>query len=228
MHTLKDMEPARATAPTARPLVRTWRGFGLAALALGACHAANALVLYDNGAPDQVWGTQMSEVQIAEDFALGAAANISNIHFWSDLSAAADYTGSVYWAIYGNAAGAPGALVQGGVVAAVAAAATGGSTGFGYAEYAFDIPVAFTLVAGTYWLGLHNGPLVNTTASEMLWGTTTAAVGSSGLYWDGTTWISSGNEHAFRLDGAPVPEPSTLALWLGGLLAVGALRRKSH
>ena len=204
-----------------------FRRLSLTLLTLGLSHAALGAVAYDNGPPNQVSGTQMSEFQVAENFTLGAAANINNIRFWSVQSALADYTGSVYWAIYSNSTGQPGGLLEGGVTASIAGSLTGSSTGFGYAEYVFDIPVTFTLGVGDYWLGLHNGALVNTATSEMLWSTTDVPVGSSGLYLDGVNWINSGNEHAFRFDAGLIPEPSTLALLAIGLVAVGLRSRKS-
>ena len=136
-------------------LVRT----GMAALALAAAPLSFAAPVYNNGLPNQVSGTQMSEVVVAEDFTLTASTTISNIRFWSIQDLAADYLGSVYWAVYSNVGGAPGGILFGNTAVATTAVATGMSTGFGYDEYAFDVDVAdFTLGAGNYWLGLHNGP----------------------------------------------------------------------
>lgn len=205
----------------------SWRGLQIiSVVGLAWSVAAQGAVIYDNGGPDQVYGTQMSEFQVAEDFTIGSAANIDNIRFWSIQEFLADYTGSVFWAIYSDAPGEPAALVQGGVTAAVAATATGNSTGFGYAEYVFDIPVAFTLSAGNYWLGLHNGSLATTTPTEMLWSTTATPVGSAGLYLDTGSWIDSGNEHAFRLDGTVVPIPTAVWLFGSALGLIGVMRRK--
>ena len=199
-----------------------------AAFALGMSQAAMAVTIYNNGAPDNVSGTGMSEVQVAENFSLASAYDVTNLRFWSAQSASADYTGSVAWAIYSNTAGAPGSVLFSGTTT-TAATPTGGTTGFGYGVYAFDIPVSFSLAAGSYWLGLHNGPLSNTTPSEMLWATTAVQVGSFGLYQDGANWINSLNEHAFAIDGlaVPIPEPTTSALLVAGLLAtLGAARRR--
>lgn len=200
---------------------------GGAALALGMSQATLAVTIYNNGAPDAVYGTAMTEFQVAENFSLGVAYDITNLRFWSIQDAPAAYSGSVYWAVYSNSGGAPGALVAGGTTAAVTATPTGASTGFGYGVYAFNIPVTFTLGAGNYWLGLHNGPLANTSPTEMLWATTAVQVGSFGLYKDGT-WINSGNEHAFAIDGniAAVPEPTTAALMLAGLFGTVSLARR--
>ena len=190
--------------------------------------ALQGAVVYNNGAPNQVSGTNMTEFQVADNFSLAVASDITTIRFWSIQQSPSDYTGSVYWAIYSNVATAPGVILQGGVTSAVAAVATGNSTGFGYLEYSFDIPVSFTLGIGDYWLGLHNGPLATTTPREMLWATTAVPVGSEGLYFDGT-WLGTGNEHAFLLEGTTsgIPEPGSFALIASGLVAVAYLRRKS-
>jgi hypothetical protein len=193
--------------------------------------------------PDQAFGANMSFAMVADNFSLGggpgASYDITNLRFWSLQSAAADYTGSVYWAIHADASGSMGAVLHSNV-AAVAGSATGAFSLFDYAEYVFDIGVAFNLAAGDYWLALHNGPLTTTDATEMLWGTTAAGTSPTGLYNDLTDapdegWLDNYNEHAFVISGdrvfAPpppgdLPEPATLALVLGGLAAAGASRRR--
>jgi hypothetical protein len=207
---------------------KVFKQVGSALLALGVSQVAMAITVYDNGAPNLVSGTGMSEVQVAENFTLGSSFNITNLRFWSIQSAAADYSGSVYWAVYSNSGGQPGSILFSNTTATTGTP-TGGSTGFGYGVYAFDIPVSFTLAAGNYWLGLHNGPLANITPREMLWATTAVQVGSFGLYRDGVNWVNSLNEHAFAIDGTVVviPEPTTTALLLAGVLAtIGVARRR--
>jgi hypothetical protein len=201
---------------------------GGALFALSLCSAASAITVYDNGPPNLVSGTGMSEVLVAENFSFGSSFDVTNLRFWSIQDTAAAYKGSVYWAIYSNNAGQPGTLLNGGVTAAVTGTATGGSTGFGYPAFVYNIPVSFTLPAGSYWLGLHNGALANTTPSEMLWATTTTQIGSFGLYKDGVNWISSLNEHAFLIEGVAtqVPEPTTLALLLAGLVGTVSIARR--
>ena len=220
-----------------RALVRT----GMAALAVAAAQLSFAAPVFDNGAPDQVYGTQMSDVLVAEDFSLAALTTISSIRFWSIQSATTDYLGSVYWAVYDNVGGAPGAVLFGNTAVPTTATATGNSASFpGYAEYAFDVDVAdFDLGAGTYWLGLHNGPLASTVASEMLWSTTASTIGSESMYFDSTFgWTGAGTNLAFVLDGSGVvvpppppppgvPEPGTLALVGLAVLAARVARRKA-
>lgn len=239
-----DLPPAcsssrRHRALPAGGLART----GVAAFALAAAQVGFAAPVYNNGAPDQVYGTQMSEVVVAEDFTLSAATTIANIQFWSIQSAAADYLGSVYWVVYSDVLGSPGAILFGNTAVPTLAVATGNSTGFGYGEYMFDIDVVdFDLAAGDYWLGLHNGPLASIDATEMLWETTASPVGSESKYFDSAFgWVGAGTHLAFALDGTGVvvppppppppptgvPEPGTLALVGLAVLVARVARRKA-
>ena len=211
----------------------------LAALAFGTCAASQAAIVVSNP-PDQVYGTNMSFALVADNFTLGGIYDISSIKFWSIQSTAADYSGNLYWAIYSDAPGSPGAVLQS-ATTAVAALATGNSTGFGYGEYVFDIAVNFQLAAGDYWLALQNDALGSTTSTEMLWETSSAGIAPAGQYRDflinPSDWVDTGNEHAFQLNGqlvgdpppppGGVPEPSTLALVFASLAAAVALRRQS-
>lgn len=180
-------------------------GLGLAALALAFSFPARGALSYDNGAPDQVSGTNMSEQLVAENFTLGADANVIHIRFWAILSAPAAYRGNVHWAIYSDVANLPGVIVSGGAAPVVGTVPTGNSTLFGYAEYSFDLPVDIQLAAGDYWLALHNGDLSNNDPSEMLWSTTAVGIGSNALYLDAVSgWVSSGNGLAFQLEDTTI------------------------
>jgi PEP-CTERM motif len=204
-------------------MITTFARAGAFALALSISQVATAVTVFDNGAPNLISGTQMGEFQVAEDFTLSSATNLGTIRFWSIQSTASDYSGSVAWSIFSNSGTQPGTSLFSGV-ATVPGVAAGGTTGFGYAAYVFDIPVTLSLAAGTYWLGLHNGPLTNTAPREMLWATTGTGLGAPGLYLDGT-WVDSGNAHAFRLESAAVvPEAGTSAMLLAGLVGLAGLR----
>ena len=88
-----------------------WIRAGLIALTLGASYTVHGAAAYDNGAPDQVYGTNMSEVLVAENFTIGATVNFTNIRFWSIQDAITSYTGSVYWAVYSDVASKPGLIL---------------------------------------------------------------------------------------------------------------------
>lgn len=200
------------------------------ALALGMAHGAQALTVFNNGAPNQLTGVNMSSNVVAEDFTLLAATNITNFRFWSIQDTPGAYTGSLQVSVYSNVGGSPGVVVASGT-GSLAATATGASTAFGYAEYVFDIPVAATLGAGTYWLAIANFPLNPINPSEMLWETTSGGLGSTAKYLQGASWIDALEHLAFRVDGTlvgggNVPEPSTLALLAVALAGAAVMRRR--
>lgn len=209
---------------------------GLVALALGVSSTTYAATVVSN-LPNQVSGTNMSYAQVADNFTLGFDINLTDIRFWSVQSDVSDYSGTVFWAIHSNAAGSPGVVVFSGTAAPVATP-TGLSTGFGYAEYTFDFAAAGLLTAGDYWLSLQNSALGSTIETEMLWETSSGGTAPTGQYVDFTSnlgWIDSGNEHAFQIFGdrvvvepPSVPEPTTIALLLGALLAAGTVRRQTR
>lgn len=204
----------------------------VAALCLGT--AAQAAVVFNNGAPDQVSGVNMNANAVAEDFTLSAATTLTNIRFWSLMGTPADYSGSIGWRILGDAGGSPGAAVASGSVSP-ALTATGATTGFGAEEYVFDIGLAQALPAGAYWLELSGLTLDPVDPSDMLWSTTASGQGAQAKYFDVdlAQWFSAAQNLAFVLDGRTdtpppgVPEPTPLALAMLGLALAGALRRKA-
>ena len=209
---------------------------GLVAVALSASAASYSATIVSN-LPNQTSGTNMSFAQVADNFTLGFDINLTKLRFWSVQATPGDYSGAVFWAIHSNAAGSPGTVLFSGT-AAPAATATGLNTGFDYDEYIFDFAAAGLLTAGDYWLSLQNSALGSTNATEMLWETSSGGTAPAGQYIDFTDnqgWIDSGNEHAFQIIGdrvviAPptVPEPTTLALLLGALVAAGTVRRQTR
>ena len=201
--------------------------------------SAHSALVFDNGAPNQIYGVNMSANWVAEDFTLAANTTITNIRFWSIQSAAGDYSGSLSLAIYADVGGAIGGLVTS-FSGALAETATGLSTSFGYGEYVFDIPGSIALSAGNYWLALLDGLSPSpVTPNEILWETTAVGLGSKAQYLDdqSQTWVDSGSNLAFRIDGREatppppppngVPAPNTLALLVASVLAASALRRKA-
>ena len=213
-----------------------------AALLCGASLSHSAALV--TNLPNQVSGTNMSFALVADNFSLGGAGSydINTLQFWSLMESVADYSGSVYWAIYSDAAGSPGAVLHSGT-AAPAPTATGLSSGFGYGEYRFDIAVNFNLAAGaTYWLALQNDFLGNDVPSEMLLEHSDSGLGGAGQYvdfqGDPGEWLDAEFDHAFAIIGnrvgdppppppPPLPTPATWMLVLGGLVGAARVRRPS-
>ena len=133
-----------------------------ALLLAGSAVPARAAVIYNNGGPNLAGANEATQWIQANDFTLTTAVTLEDFHFWT-LESATGYTGSVTYRIYANAAGQPDEtnILQQGTISPTRAAT--GNSAFGLQDTSTDAlanPIA--LGPGTYWLGLHNGPLTTT------------------------------------------------------------------
>jgi PEP-CTERM motif len=195
-------------------------------------------IIYDNGAPNQQGGNEMTEWLQTEDFTLTGALTVRDIHFW-DIETAPGYSGLIFYAIVGDTGGNPdfnNILTQGNTFLVTHTLTANGCTVLGfYCEYSNDFALLTikSLAPGVkYHLLLHNGDLNNSTNSGMYWETTNPNGTRTGLecsYPNGacfSSWTDNGQEHAFYLTGT-TPEPGTLVMLGTGVLGLAAtLRRK--
>jgi hypothetical protein len=219
-------------------------GFLLSSLII-AFSGAQATLIYDNGSPSVVPGSEMTSWIQAEDFSLASNQDVTDIRFWAIIANYTDkngvkhdgtYTGSITWQIYSNNAGQLDTLLASGSVNVPLPNNPYVETDYGPC-YQFDFSIdPYPLVEGTYWLGLHNGPLTTTEFSDFYWhftdsnDTLTSQQYYLPIYPDGPgPWQNSQGcyEHAFQLyDNAPLPG----AVWLlgSGLAGLGLWRGRKR
>ena len=211
----------------------TKRGFltamtGLAALTLVASPARAQL--YNNGLPNGSGGNEMTQWVQAEDFTLGSGATLTSVTFWASVGVPG-YGGSIFWQIYSNGAGVPGSVLNSGLAAPATTLYSGANccgilTGM---QLDFALP-SIVLAPGTYWLGLHNGPLSTTARQEFYWATTNNNATGRGEEdidpFGAGGWVNNGSEHAFQLNATTTltPEPASMLMMATGLIGLGGGR----
>jgi len=199
--------------------------------------SAIAAPIYVNGAPNDSSGNEVTSRVQAEDFTLSESVSLTGVRFWAFYftDIAAGYLGTVEWGIHSDAGSQPGSVLFSGIsTPSVSPGAANCCAGIdGLFEFGLpDVP----LVAGTYWLTLHNGPTSQTADENFYWQTTVSNATAPGLEqtipFGASVWINTNLEHAFELDGATssaaeaIPEPGTF--YLAGFAALALVLRRSR
>jgi hypothetical protein len=187
---------------------------------------AEASLVFGNGPPDQSGASDMNAFLEADSFVVGSSVNITQIQFWGDQVDSTDYAGSTYWGIYTDASGVPGSALFSGNP--VLTGTDNGAGAFGLEQFAYQFAVNVSVGPGTYWLVLHNGPINTIPTTDFYWAWESGVAGnsqSSDLSLP-TNWAANDAALAFQLTGTATPEPASMCLVGGGLLAALLARRK--
>jgi hypothetical protein len=124
-------------------------------------------IIYDNGAPNQQSGNEMTEFMQTEDFTLTSPRTVTDIHFW-DIESTGAYSGSILYFISGDTGGNPdfNKILTDGLTPFVTHTLTAnGCNVLGFCEYSNDVTMlsVLSLAAGVkYHLWLHNNGTPNT------------------------------------------------------------------
>ncbi|MBI3368150.1 MAG: PEP-CTERM sorting domain-containing protein [Burkholderiales bacterium] len=184
----------------------------------------------------------MSSANQAADFKLSFTTDLTSITFWSLEASTADYAGSIFYRIVGNTGGSPDdTTVYASGSATPTRSGAGTASGLSVMKNDFALSVA-GLLAGTYWLELHNGGLAASADTDFYWSFADADAinGTTSLDQEfalpgGVAWTTNDAEHAFLVNGdrvvtppPGVPEPGTMVLAaLAGIALLATRRRRA-
>jgi hypothetical protein len=211
-------------------------GVNVVLIIVGTVSTCKGGLVYDNGAPNGINGFEITSWITISDFALSQPTLLTDVRFWAGTQSGypEGYQGSIVWSIYGDNSSQPGALLY--RDSAVPVRTYDHASWWGNV-YRHDFSFAsLYLDPGTYWLGLHNGPLSfpGYGSSPFYWESANSN-GTLPLYmesapFDSGVWITYSEEPAFQLSGSPtvVPVPGAAVLGAIGLSFAGwRLRRQA-
>ena len=220
--------PTQASPRRARSMRALQTALAIGLLAGSAAASAATLVDESVAAPSASGSNSVDAYDwMAENFVLGAAATLDSIAVQLfDAAPESDAGQSFVLALYNNVGGLPGldfnGVDQGRLFStSVTYTADGwsGASGLGW-----------QLGAGTYWLAVEAS--ADPSSVSFLQLPTGATPASTGVAFysgaDSYAALDASNAFGLRIDSvAAVPEPSSLALMLGGLGAVGWAGRRN-
>jgi hypothetical protein len=194
------------------------------AVALSLASTANAqAIVYNNGGPNGLDGSEMSAFVQAEDFSFLNGTLFNGIRFW-DVEVSPALGGiNIQWAIFSDAAGTPGTQLFGGTAASKRTSL--GLDVDGFEHWQNDLAIGNVAVGpGTFWLALHEGADFDNRA--FFWETTDPNGTHTGMEQENGTGPYADNfeEHAFALTATP--EPASMVLVATGLIGVFGVARR--
>lgn len=179
--------------------------------------------------PSGRFAITFSHYRVATPFVLTTPADINQVSFWISDEPPSNpslFSGDVSWAFYTNTVGSnvPGAILNEGTTMP-SVVFTGQCNMSCLNRVQFNLPIGLQLASGTYWLEVHDGMTLDSTAGRALWaGSSADPVSAGGLGYVFSTDLdaipSSPDNRLLALELSDVPEPATFTLMLVALTAI--------